>query len=179
MFTSLFSVFSAFLLGFSYLVNAAPAKPVEFLAFAPSIIQPNTGAVWVAGTKEQVAWKTDNVPPEAQNYTLTVLLGNLTATSENLDISKSINFNQRARLLTGRSEHPLATYVPIMNGSVVITVPNTTFGTNYIVAGEYLELYQLHLSSSIPKLLVIPEILVQRSLFFLDRQPVVEQLDYH
>ncbi|KAH0832071.1 hypothetical protein J3R83DRAFT_12979 [Lanmaoa asiatica] len=135
MFSSLFSVFSALLLVLSHSVNAAPLQPVELLAFAPTITSPTTGTIWVAGSKQSVSWQTKNVPVEAQNYTLTILLGYLDNASENLDIRKSITFRSRVRLLTGGSEHPLATQVPIMDGTVTITVPaDATFRPNYTVA---------------------------------------------
>lgn len=94
MFSSLFSVFPALFLGLSSLASAAPTsvQPVELLAFAPSITYPCNGTVWVIGDIQHVDWRTDNVPAEAQNYTLTVLLGYLANNSENLDISKSITF---------------------------------------------------------------------------------------
>ncbi|KAF8133805.1 hypothetical protein EV363DRAFT_935584 [Boletus edulis] len=117
MFSSLFSVFSALLLGLSYLVNAAPVKPTELLAIAPTITSPTAGVVWPAGSKQNVTWLTNNIPPEAQNYTLAVLLGFFANDSENLDI-----------------KHPLATQVPIMQGSVIVTLPpNATYRTNYTV----------------------------------------------
>jgi hypothetical protein len=92
MFSSLFSVFSALFLGLSSLVSAAPVQPVELLAFAPSITYPCNDTTWVIGGTQHVDWLTDNVPAEAQNYTLTILLGFFGNNSENLDISKSITF---------------------------------------------------------------------------------------
>lgn len=152
MLSSLFSVFSAFILILSHLVNAAPVTPTEFLAFAPTIISPSNGTVWVAGSSQNVSWKTSNVPNEARNYTLTVLLGRIANNSENLDISKSIAFRSHVQVLTSGSEKPLASQVPIMEGTVSIIVPsNTTDGTNYIVACKYPAFYQFPLSSCIPK----------------------------
>lgn len=137
MFSSLFSVFSALLLVLSHPVNAAPVKPTQLLAFAPSITSPTAGVIWVTGTQQNVSWLTSNVPTEARNYTLTVLLGYFANNSENLDISKSITFRSHRQVLTGGSENPLATQVPIMQGSVTVLVPsNTTYGTNYTVAGK-------------------------------------------
>lgn len=91
MFSSLFSVLSVLLFGLLSSVNAAPTvQPVELLAFAPTITSPSGSTAWVAGTNQTVGWRTDNVPTEAQNYTLTILLGYLTSSSENLDYSKYV-----------------------------------------------------------------------------------------
>jgi len=92
MFSTLFSVFSTLLLGLSYLVNAAPVQPVELLAVAPTITSPNGDSIWAAGSNQDVCWLTDDIPPEAENYTVTVLLGFFANDSENLDIRKSITF---------------------------------------------------------------------------------------
>jgi len=118
MFSSLFSVFSAFLLLLSHFVSAAPVQPVEYIAFAPTITNPTKDTIWMAGSKQNVTWLTSNVPAEAQTYTISVLLGHFANNSENLDI-----------------KNPLATQVPIMDGTVTVTVPaGTPFGTNYTVA---------------------------------------------
>lgn len=103
MFTSLFSIFSAILLGFSYPVHAAPTtKPVEYLAYGPEILTPTVGTVWTAGREGQVTWNTSAVPIEAQSYNLTILLGYLTidSTSEHLNIGKLVNLSRRFRFLT-------------------------------------------------------------------------------
>ncbi|KAG8214610.1 hypothetical protein J3R82DRAFT_9682 [Butyriboletus roseoflavus] len=115
MFSPLYSVFSALLLALNLSVTAAPVK---FLAFAPTIITPNSSTVWTSGNSGSVSWVTNDVPTEAQNYTLTILLGRLNNGSENLDIT-----------------NPLATRVPIMQGSVTVPVPaNLTYATDYVVA---------------------------------------------
>lgn len=142
MFSSLFSVFSAILLVLSHYGNAAPLQPVELLAVTPTITSPNTGTVWLAGSSQNVTWLTYNIPAEAQNYTVTILLGYLENDSENLDICELIAFRSRRQVLTGGSDHPLATQVPIMQGIATVEVPaSTTYRTNYVVAGKYLVLH--------------------------------------
>lgn len=85
------SLFSALLLGFFFLVNAAPTtSPAELLAFGPTILSPTNATIWSTGSQQQVLWLTSNVPQEAQNYTLQVVLGFLANNSENLDTGKSI-----------------------------------------------------------------------------------------
>jgi len=117
MFSSLFSVFSALLLGFSYLAGAAPVQPVEMIAFAPTITSPKGGEVWPTSSQQTVGWATDNVPSEIQDTTVIVLLGYSANDSENLDY-----------------KNPLASGVPIMDGTVQITVPqNLTLRTDYII----------------------------------------------
>jgi len=116
MFSSLFSVFSALFLGLSSLVSAAPVQPVQFIAFAPTITYPDTSTVWITNTTDHVDWLTSNVPDEAKNYTVTILLGHFANNSENLDV-----------------QHPLATQIPIMQGTATVTVPVVTPGTNYTV----------------------------------------------
>ncbi|KAF8842184.1 hypothetical protein BDN67DRAFT_966178 [Paxillus ammoniavirescens] len=118
MFNLLFSFFSALFLGFSYLVSGAPVQPVELIAFAPTITAPNAGDIWPTNSKQSVCWRTDNVPAQIQNTTVVILLGYSENNSENLDI-----------------QHPLASGVPIMDGTVEITVPwNATYRTDYLVA---------------------------------------------
>lgn len=90
MFSTSFSLFSTLLLGLSYLANAAPVQPVEFLAVAPTITSPTGDSIWPAGSSQDVSWLTDNIPAEAQSYTVTILLGYFANNSENLDIRKSI-----------------------------------------------------------------------------------------
>ncbi|KAG9315758.1 hypothetical protein JVU11DRAFT_3407 [Chiua virens] len=133
MFSSLFSIFSALFVGLAYSVNAAPIQPTELIAFAPNIIAPARGDIWPVGSQQKVAWSTDNIPSEAQNYTVVILLGYFTfvnnTESENLDIA-----------------HPLATQVPIMSGMAMVTVPlNATLGPNSTVAGKYPARHHIHL----------------------------------
>lgn len=139
MLTSLFSVLSALLFALSLPVTAAPTRPTKLLAFAPSIITPNNQSVWVVGSSNNnVSWRTDNVPPQAQNYTLVVLLGQFANNSENLNTSKSSTFGPRVQALTAGSANPLASGVPIMAGSVSVTIPSgTPPGNNYTVVGKY------------------------------------------
>ena len=151
MFSSLFSVLPALFLGLSSLVSAAPVQPVQLIAFAPTITYPGTDIVWTTNTTQHVDWLTDNVPAEAQNYTVTILLGYLANNSENLDISKSNTFRWRVHILTGGSEHPLATQIPIMQGTAIVTVPVVTPGSNYTVAGKYPHHDDFNFSSCIPK----------------------------
>jgi hypothetical protein len=117
MFSSLFSVLPALFFGLSSLVSAAPVQPVQLIAFAPTITYPGTGVTWITNTTQHVDWLTNNVPAEAQNYTVTILLGYLANNSENLDI-----------------KHPLATQIPIMQGTAIVTVPDVASGSNYTVA---------------------------------------------
>jgi len=117
MFSSLFSIFSTLLLGFSYLASAAPVQPVDLIAFAPTITSPSGGEVWLAGSTHNVTWLTNNVPSEAQSYTVDILLGYYENSSENLD-----------------NQSPLAIDVPIMSGSAEITLPqDLTFRDDYII----------------------------------------------
>jgi len=115
MFTSLFALFSVLLL---HLADAAPAGATTLLAFAPTILQPAKGANWILGEDELVEWKTDNIPIEAQNYHLRILLGHPDNNSENLNTT-----------------YPLADNVPIMQGSVTVVLPlGTPVGDGYVIA---------------------------------------------
>ncbi|KAF9221618.1 hypothetical protein BS17DRAFT_710923 [Gyrodon lividus] len=120
------------MLGFSYLVSAAPVQPVQLIAFAPTITSPCAGDIWPTSSKQNVTWLTQNVPSEIQNSSIVILLGFSANNSENLDY-----------------KHPLASNVPIMDGIVEITVPwNLTLRNDYIVvvigdSGDASELFTI------------------------------------
>lgn len=106
MFSSMFSLFSTLFLVLSQLIAAAPIQPDNFIVVRPQITYPTAGVVLYTGSPCTVTWLTKDIPDEAKNYHLTLLIGYEENNSENLD-----------------NKHPLATHIPIMSGKVEITVP--------------------------------------------------------
>ncbi|GBE83128.1 hypothetical protein BKA93DRAFT_822584 [Sparassis latifolia] len=103
----------------SFLFVAATALPLAPRdVVAPPITYPVAGTVWTVGATETVTWDTSNLPPVANitNINGEVVLGYLTADSENLDF-----------------QSPLAQNFNITSGSVQIVVPDVPYRTNYIL----------------------------------------------
>lgn len=118
----MFSLFSTLFLVLSQLIAAAPIQPDNFIVVRPQITYPTAGVVLYTGSPCTVTWLTKDIPDEAKNYHLTLLIGYEENNSENLDNSKC-NYSLNLHLLHNISEHPLATHIPIMSGKVEITVP--------------------------------------------------------
>ncbi|KAF9453097.1 hypothetical protein P691DRAFT_801954 [Macrolepiota fuliginosa MF-IS2] len=104
---------------FSLLFSAVLGVPLaQRDVFNPTITNPHDGTVWMVGTKEQVTWETDNIPPDSQltNPTGQVILGFLENNSLNLQL-----------------ENPLAKGFNIRDGKVTITVPDVPPRNDYII----------------------------------------------
>ncbi|KAI0289174.1 hypothetical protein BC826DRAFT_939318, partial [Russula brevipes] len=85
-------------------------NPVR-LVVSPHITSPTRSTVWHPGDQVTVTWDTSVIPAEG-DFPGVLLLGQ----SENLDV-----------------EHPLAQDFSLRAGSVELTVPDVTLGSNYIV----------------------------------------------
>ncbi|KAH8989058.1 hypothetical protein EDB92DRAFT_892421 [Lactarius akahatsu] len=83
---------------------------------SPQITSPSASTTWNVGDKVTVTWETSSIPPPG-NFTGQLLLGFLTLEGENLDILY----------------HPLAQDILLSTGSVQVTVPNVSVGSNYTV----------------------------------------------
>ncbi|KAJ7133011.1 hypothetical protein C8R46DRAFT_1235555 [Mycena filopes] len=127
------------------LANASPIAPQTLVVVTPSITSPTAEDQWPAGSNQTVtwgelliAWKfhcrlidacfstpvTTNIPPEACNYTATILLGHITEYRDE-NGKKRINENLD-------TEHPLAAGFPLTKGFQQVTVPHTN-GSDFIV----------------------------------------------
>ncbi|KAJ7176024.1 hypothetical protein C8R46DRAFT_1347485 [Mycena filopes] len=106
------------------LANASPIAPQTLVVVTPSITSPTAEDQWPAGSNQTVTWVTTNIPPEACNYTATILLGHITEYRDE-NGKKRINENLD-------TEHPLAAGFPLTKGFQQVTVPHTN-GSDFIV----------------------------------------------
>ncbi|KAI0926917.1 hypothetical protein AcV5_007589 [Taiwanofungus camphoratus] len=98
-----------FLLSFFALVSA---YPVIRDVFVPPVTSPNRGTVWVVGQKYNVTWDTSHAPVNITNKIGKVVL---------------------AKNGSQDYEHPLAGNFSILLGSIEVTCPNVTTGTDYAI----------------------------------------------
>ncbi|KAF9441999.1 hypothetical protein P691DRAFT_765677 [Macrolepiota fuliginosa MF-IS2] len=100
------------LVGLSNFGSPSVASPLSIIkrdskiVFSPHITYPDSAAIWLMGSVQNVTWDTADLPNEKRKATGIVLLGYLENGSEHLDIKS-----------------PLATGFPMDMGSVSIRVP--------------------------------------------------------
>ncbi|KAJ3489209.1 hypothetical protein NLI96_g2267 [Meripilus lineatus] len=118
----MFVMFHAILYAFTLLLSSSSALPIlqdKRDVVNPHITSPTAATVWTVGSKQTVTWDTSDLPPPANitNIKGKVILGFLEPDSYNLML-----------------DSPLAQGFSILDGSVVITIPNVPVRTNYIIA---------------------------------------------
>jgi len=90
----------------------------ELIVVSPQITQPNASTVWDTGSTQDVEWDTTRIPPEAKNYTGTILLGHFEEGSD----SEHLEW-----------QNPLAVGFRLTDGKAKILVPPEYYGTTYFV----------------------------------------------
>ena len=137
--------FTAIITALAIAVSTTTATPVdarsELIVVNPPITSPAAGNIWPVGSQQLVQWDTSNIPPEADGYTGSIVLGY----DDGQDESENLNY----RKLTPRpfpyrsspylcmrpphAENPLADGFLLTDGSAWITIPDVPDGSSYFV----------------------------------------------